>query len=439
MSDLSTFVNVVIDRASKSPSQESFGIPMIAAQFAANKTTTTFSRARSYKSLKSLAADGWKTTDSVYLAAQAFFRQSNTVTNFILGRIDAADATLADSLNAIFAENSTWYGFVLIGTCTTTVKFSTDLIASNVISSTFNGIKVPDVVFSTDHASTMAAWETAIETATGGTVTVSGDSITVSKAGEDFVPVVTVAGASTQPVVTYSYTQDETKIKNAAAWTESELRVYGYDTPSFLTIGDSSKTDDLASSLKALGYDRTFGLVHRLPGEYAAASWIGEGFPYAVGSSTYAYRTLKGVTADGFDSTVEDTILNKNCSYYTETASISHTFDGKVASGEYLDSIIGIDWIRARLKERVFGHRVNVRKSPMTDSGLEAEGTIIYAVLKEAETMGILVSGTATVTVPKLSSLTDAQKTARAAVGYEFGGQLEGAIHTSDIDGHLYI
>lgn len=437
MSEISTFVEISIDRATKTPSQASFSIPAVIGQFATSKTVDVFDRARAYRNPKAMRADGWSEADSIFNACSAIWKQNLAVAQIIVGRLDSGDATLAAGLSLIADANSNWFSYVLVGTYTPTVNFSTAPIAGNIISATVNGIKIADVTYATSASATLAAWGAAVVTKFPGTVVnVTGNAVTLTLAGNELVPVVTVAGGVSQPKATVSWAQDGSKLVASADWVETQKKVFLYDTNDPLCYNSSSALD-IFSVIKAKGYDNSCGIFNANPGEYAAASWMGEFLPYDPGSSTYAFRTLKGVTANVLGPTKEDVILSKNGSYYTESAGISHTFEGKSASGEFLDIVVGIYWLEARIKERVFAGRVNNRKVPLSDPGLEAEGTLIKGVLSEGEQKHVLVSGSSSVTVPKAADISLADKAARYAPGFEFSGLLEGAIHKSKINGYL--
>jgi Protein of unknown function (DUF3383). len=64
---------------------------------------------------------------------------------------------------------------------------------------------------------------------------------------------------------------------------------------------DPSKSTDLASVLKLANRNRSAVVWHATPAggaDYPDAAWMGEGFPYEPGTSTWAYKTLNGVTPD---------------------------------------------------------------------------------------------------------------------------------------------
>lgn len=347
---LKDIVTVNITRETTSVAVAAFNIPLILSTFATSKTTTAFTRARSYSSIQELTDDGWASTDAVYKMASAIFMQNPCVSRVIVGRADSGDATVAASLAAIVAENNDWYGIVV----------------DQAMSSDFDDV---------------AAWV-------------------------------------------------ETNKKFAILWTDDA------NTP------DATKDTDLASVLKTAGYDRSATIYHPVPStgaDYADASWMGEGFPYDPGSSTWAYKQLKGVAVDKLTGAQEAALKAKNCNYYAMIGGVGVTLDGKVASGEYIDIIIGTDWIEARLREAVFSALVNNRKLPYDDSGITAVVGLVKGVLNEAAARGILQADSIQVTAPKYADIPQADKVARHLPGVKFTALYQGAIHRVTIQGTISV
>lgn len=83
-----------------------------ASQPTVSVTTTSAARIRFYTSLTAVA-DDFATTDPEYLAAQACFAQSPSPTQVAIGAKWSGDSTWAEALNAIVAENNSWYGLVI--------------------------------------------------------------------------------------------------------------------------------------------------------------------------------------------------------------------------------------------------------------------------------------------------------------------------------------
>lgn len=346
---LNQIVTVNITRQTTSVAVASFNVPLILSTFATSKTTTTFTRARSYGSLPELVADGWETTDAVYKIAQAIFLQNPCVSRVVVGRADSGDATVAASLTAIFNEDHSWYGVVV----------------DQAMSSSFAGV---------------AAWV-------------------------------------------------ESARRFAVLWTTDA------NTP------DATKDTDLASTLKAASYDRS-AVIYRealTDDDYPDAAWMGEGFPYEPGSSTWAYKTLKGVKPGAVTDATETALKNKNCNYYTEVGGVNITQEGKVASGEWIDIIIGTDWVEARIREEVYGAFVNNRKVPYNDVGIGMIKGLVKGVLFRAAGMGILQEDSIEVTAPKFADIPQVDKIARKLPNVKFRALYQGAIQKTEINGTISV
>ena len=347
---LKDIVEVNITRQTTSVAVAAFNVPLILSQFATNKTTTAFTRARVYGSVAEMASDGWASTDAVYKIANAIFSQNPSVNKIVVGRKDSNDATIDAALNAIANENNDWYGIVV----------------DQALVSSFADV---------------ASW---VETA-----------------------------------------------KKFAIFWITDVNAY-----------DPSKSTDLASVLKLANRNRSAVVWHATPtggADYPDAAWMGEGFPYEPGTSTWAYKTLNGVTPDTLLASQETALNGKNCNYYTTVGGVSITQEGKVASGEYIDIIIGTDWIEARLREAVYSALVNNRKIPYDDTGIAMIEGLVKGVLNEAASKGILQADSIAVTVPKYADIPQADKLARKLPDVKFSALYQGAIHSVTINGTISV
>lgn len=347
---LKDIVNINISRQTTSVAVAAFNVALVLSQFATNKTTTTFSRARSYGALADLADDGWGSTDAVYQMAQAIFAQNPSVSRIVVGRMDTGDTDIAATMAAIQAEDDSWYGIVM------------------------------------DHTLTA-------------------------------------------------------KQQQLAAWVESNKRFAIMWTDS-ADAYNPTKSTDLASVLKAANYDRTAVIYHATPStgaDYPDAAWMGEGFPYAPGTSTWAYKTLKGIPADKIIPAKETPLQNKNCNYYSKEGGVGITQEGKVASGEWIDIIIGTDWIESRLREEVYSALVNNRKLPFGDDGTTAVEGLVRGVLSRAAAAGILQRDSIEVIVPKYKDIPQADRIARKLPDVKFTALYQGAIHRVTINGTISV
>lgn len=242
----------------------------------------------------------------------------------------------------------------------------------------------------------------------------------------------------------YGVTMDKAlvaKQESLAAWVLSNKRLYFAWTEDDDTW-DAESDDDLAASLKAANNERTAVIYHKAPtagDDYPDAAWMGEGFPYDPGSSTWAYKTLAGVTVDKINTAKETVLQSKNCNYYSEVGGVSITQEGKVASGEWIDIIIGTDWLEARLREAVFSTLKNSRKVPFTDDGIITMKGVVQGVLSQAAAAGIIQRDSIEVTVPKRADVPQSERIGRHLPDIKFRALYEGAIHRVTIDGTISV
>ena len=225
-----------------------------------------------------------------------------------------------------------------------------------------------------------------------------------------------------------------------AGYIETQKKIFFVQTTEVDTY-NPALTSDLASTLKASALDRTATVYHTLAkaDEYLNAGWLGEGLPFDPGSSTYAYKTVAGVTADPLTTTQRNAIQAKNCNTYCERGGVNVTQKGVMASGEFIDIIIGLDWLESRLMETVYGALVNERKISYDDGGIQSIAGLVQSVLEEAGRAGVLQIDTISVTYPRYSEVPQADRLARHLPDIKFSALLQGAIHTVSIEGTVSV
>lgn len=242
----------------------------------------------------------------------------------------------------------------------------------------------------------------------------------------------------------YGVVVDQAMVANfadVASWVETAKK-FAIFWITDVNAYDSTKSTDLASVLKLANRNRSAVVWHSTTAggaDYPDAAWMGEGFPYEPGTSTWAYKTLNGVTPDTLLASQETALKGKNCNYYTTVGGVSITQEGKVASGEYIDIIIGTDWIEARLREAVYSALVNNRKIPYDDTGIAMIEGLVKGVLNEAASKGILQADSIAVTVPKYADIPQADKLARKLPDVKFSALYQGAIHSVTINGTISV
>lgn len=228
-----------------------------------------------------------------------------------------------------------------------------------------------------------------------------------------------------------------TEVSAAAAWVESNKKVFGYVTSDTAHLSTGS-TSAIAYTLKTAGYTRTDGIYRAALGTstaWSAAAWMASQFVRAPGNATAAYKSLAGISADDLTASQRTALESYNLNFYTTAGGVAITFPGKTASGEWIDVVRDLDWMRARLQEAVYAVLVANGKVAFTDEGIGLVAAAVRAVLTASVAANVLASYT--LTVPRASAVSSANKSARNLPGVTFTGVLAGAIHTAAVTGRV--
>lgn len=343
---LSEIVNITITKETKGVSRVGFGTPMIVGPNA-----TFAGRVQFYTDLASLATDLTNgTADPEYKAAAAIIAQNPRVVRFAIGREDVGDTNMTDSLNAINAENSDWYGFIIVDRTE-----ATQLLA--------------------------------------------------------------------------------------AAWAETVVKIF--------SVTDAVLASTLRTALDTAAYERTIYTYHALVAaadQYIDAALLGKLLPFDPGTYTAMFKTLSGISVDSLTTTESTAIRDENGNTYEEIGGRNIVREGKVSSGDYLDLIIFVDWLQARMQESVYAVLVNNPKVPYDDTGIEMISNAMESPLKTGQNRGAISPenfasddgrqiGGYNITVPALEDIPDADKQNRLLQDVEFTAWYSGAIHTVQING----
>lgn len=223
----------------------------------------------------------------------------------------------------------------------------------------------------------------------------------------------------------------DSSVLAAAAWVEANDRLL------FVSRDDSaiktSATDDIFSQLKDLGYLRTYSRWAGVSDQHADAAVAGYALAHDPGSVTLANKTIQGVSADALTDTEQGYLDGKNSNYYLSIAGAGRERVGRMVNGQWLDVVMGVDWVVSDMTLNIFNLIALQDKVPFTDAGIDLVVTQVRLTLQKAVTQGILASFT--ITVPKAADFSAAEKQSRALTGVEFDGVLAGAIQKTIIRG----
>ena len=450
MAKISDFVFITITRETRTLSQQGFGTALIVGDPAG----WTDYEVRTYNGIDELLDDGFASTDEEYKAAAAAFMQSP--------RPEVIKV----------AKKSTWVAQQW------TLTLSGDLITDNVITAKVNGVTVTHT-FATDHLTSMNAFAAKLQALPEiSTAVVSGPTnriitLTSAEAGTPFeVTDAVITLGATQASVTLAIsvpnngivedlgnivledddwygliltTRDTDVILQAAAWVQTQYRILGTTTDDADTK-DPSSTTDIGYVLQDLNYDRSFVCYNEDEDKYMEAAWIGRCLPEDPGSITWKFKGLTGQSASKLNTTERSAVLNKNVNLYTPVAGVEIMEEGTMAEGEFIDVIIGIDWLRARMAENIFGRMVNSKKIPYTDGGIAIIESQIRATLDNGIKKGLLQPNPDKydgkpylISVPKYSEISENDKGNRLLPDITWEATLAGAIHKVTIQGRVVL
>ncbi len=211
-------------------------------------------------------------------------------------------------------------------------------------------------------------------------------------------------------------------------------------------------TDELAvaTALKTAGYKRTVSYFYdlkednKLVAPNAVAALIGESAGREVGSFTYKNLILKGIAPLDKTSDELSEISGANAITNVEKCGDNVTTEGKCASGEYIDIIDSIDFIKGNIETRVQKLLNNEPKIPYTDSGIASLELEVKGVLEMAYRNGIIADDEMGLPMYETNFKTRSQMSAqdranRIYTGGNFRFDLAGAIHTVTVYGELVI
>lgn len=247
-------------------------------------------------------------------------------------------------------------------------------------------------------------------------------------------------------LITVSRTQADQEL--AAAWIEANDRLYfaaSYDSDVPGTT-DAADTTTLPAVLKAAAYART-GVVYtsNADTEYPDAALFGKLLPLSSGSFTAKFKTLASITGDRLTYAQSSNVRDKYANSYELIGGKNIIAEGTVADGEFIDIIMFIDWLKARITEEVYAVFVKNQKVPYTPAGLVSISSAIEQVLRVGQTNGGISdysqdedgiqNGGFIVTLPNYNNISAVDKSNRELNNVQFTAWLAGAIHAVTING----
>ena len=483
--NVSDVVNVTINLSPLAAAQRNFGALLIVGS---SDVIDTNERIRQYSDLDGVAED-FGTTTAEYLAADLFFSQSPQPSILYLGRWaqTATSGRLNGGVLSGAQQAITNFTSITNGSMKIDIDGATKTLSALSFSAVTNLNGVASII-DTAIVGASCLWDSVsqrfvIESdSTGVTSTVGYASATGS--GTDISAMLNlVTGVASSPVsgiaaeTLLAAVQQLADMSNdwygltvatstapatadhlaVAAFIEgaSQSHLYGITitNPSVL---DSTVTSDLASQLKALGYERTF-TQYSSSSPYAVDSMYGRAFTVNFEANnttiTLKFKQEPGVAAETITESQAATLKSKNCNvfvnYNNDTAIIQ---EGVMANGYFFDEVHGTDWLQNAVQTDVYNLLYqSATKIPQTDDGTHTIVTTIEATMARAVNNGLVAPGIWNaggfgqlkqgqmlssgyyVYAPLVASQSQADREARKSVPIQVAAKLAGAVHSVNV------
>ena len=449
----------------------------------------TRTRIRTYANLTEVGVD-FSTTDEEYLASQIWFAQSPKPDNILIGRwVNPASAgqlycghvPAGDSVVGPWnAVNNGSFNCSVDGVphAVSNLNFGAALnmnAVASVIESGFPGGTATVVWDATNSRFIITSASTGVASSVSFlTAGLIGTDISVMMAG-----LVTSAGAYLAPGLDTQTALDTVilfddnfssqwyglQIPSASAADFASVAAYieaGGIAPHFFgqTSQDPEDLDPLSTTdimflAKQAAYTKS-AIQYSSSSLYAVASFLAKILTTNWGGSnttlTLMFKDEPLVTAENLSSTQSNAIDAKNGNVfaaYNNGQSIIQT--GITPSGQFVDTVIGCDWLRGAIQSTCFNLLRSQPKIPQTDAGMHQLGTAIESVLSQAVRNALLAPGIWTgpsfgqlttgdtlskgyyVFVPPISSQSTADRAARKSVLIRVAAKLAGAVQHVDV------
>ncbi len=167
---------------------------------------------------------------------------------------------------------------------------------------------------------------------------------------------------------------------------------------------------------------------------------------------TLMFKQEPGIVAEVLSPTQASVLNGNNYNYFAAfTNATSIIVNGKVASGQFIDTIWGVDWLANNVQTNVYNLLYGTNKVPQTDAGMHTIGTAIEASLADGVNNALLAPGIWTaagfgqlvtgqflqkgyyVYQPPISTQSAADRAARKSVPFQVAAKLAGAVHSVNV------
>lgn len=422
-------------------------------------------RYRQYSRYEDMLVDGFSAESDAYRAGRTYFQQSPRPQQLTIGRRDATVAVIA--LDVADVVNSTAYSLILQGkTFTYTSGASAESDKPAEIELIMDGLQALAVADS-DVTDAM----TVVSAGTGASAT-----LTITEIADMTI-------GSVGPRLTATYTYESWANALNAILTENDkdwaISTYDHSVAGCLAIaselnargkgayfvsnshadnlGTTVTADNLRAQLEAFSYDRVvFEYSATADETFLEMGHIGDKITALAGATTWDLSPVQGVLADKLTRT-QINILDEKANYFTNYGGINYVRQGRVVSGEWIDTMRGADNLKEDLQIELVRVMASANKSgkkiPLTDEGVgilvgACEGImqnyVARGFIKDSFSKTDAVGNVQTykgyvVASSLVADLTSNQRASRQAPDIQIVAYLAGAVHKVKVLVNLFV
>lgn len=181
------------------------------------------------------------------------------------------------------------------------------------------------------------------------------------------------------------------------------------------------------------------------------ASYTGNVAPFYPNNVTWKFKRPQNGNADEpalislpqLKDSERDALLENHVNFLTEEYKRQYVKDGTCLDGEFIDVVLGGDWIAKRMRDLLYDILLTNANIEYTDAGFGLIATAALQALSEADDLNIIArdqescAGIFTVNIPKYSESTEEQRRNRVMPDITWEALLAGAIHRVKTKGVL--
>lgn len=399
---------------------------------------------RTYSQPADMVTDGFTTTEPAYLLALAICRQNPRPAQF----------------KAIRGTTSVQQTFTFLVTDNTNGDSVGLTVTSPAGAATTMYVTVASQTLAQVATAIAALVPAGVTAATGGTATVT---FTVTASGNLWYPSEVKGGNYTDTTVTaapgpdldaallvdpnfYSISgswMDATNIGLIATWAQSNKRFHAYTTADNANMGSAPSgpmgTAKTASQSYSFGqYCGLTPVLKSTPAQYGGTAAAAMLLVRPAGSFALFAKTELGTAIDSLTTTQQNNITANNGNFLISSAGLNILFDGRMADGGWADIRIGLDALSRQIQLQVFGLLANSPKVGYDRAGLSQVKAEVLSAIKSFIPTRFISNDAGfepLVTVPDITTVAPADKTARILRNVNFTCLAVGAVQSVVVNG----